>query len=402
MIKVLHVVGGSSKNGAFKGAYILHKALLDLNIDSKVINDLEEKNTSQNLEKGIIYAYKSFFDEVRFKVKILIEKAIKSLFLPSPRETFTLSFFGLDITKIEEYKNADIIHFHWLSQGFVSLKSLSKINKPAVWTMRDMWVFTGGPHYSMDFERYENSFLSNFVKKFKKKVFKNNFQFIAVSNWIKDKAKNSDVLKNHKVIKIDNNIEVKDFRIIDKENARNFLGISTKKKVILYGAQNPQSKRKGWDVFVETLKIIDKSNYYLLIFGNFWSQKILDDIGLEYKNLGFIDDQNKLNNIYCSSDIFVGSSLQDAWPKTFAEAMLCGTPVVCFKNTSISEVVDHKKNGYVVENIQPKDLKSGIEWLAANNEDKKLSNNARQKIFEFDSRKIAKKYIDLYENILEK
>ena len=364
MIKVLHVVGGSSKNGAFKGAYILHKALLDLNIDSKVINDLEDKNTSQNLEKGIIYAYKSFFDEINFKVKILIEKTIKSLFLPSPRETFTLGFFGLDITKIEEYKNADIIHFHWLNQGFISLKSLSKIKKPTVWTMRDMWVFTGGSHYSMDFERYENSYLSNFIKQFKKKVFKDNFQFIAVSNWIKDKAKNSIVLKNREVIKIDNNIEIKDFRIIDKVKARNFLGISTKKNVILYGAQNPQSKRKGWDVFVETLKILDKSNYYLLIFGNFWSQKILDDIGFEYKNLGFIDDQNKLNNIYSSSDIFVGSSLQDAWPKTFAEAMLCGTPVVCFKNTSISEVVDHKKNGFVVENIQPHELKNGIEWIS--------------------------------------
>ena len=387
MIKVLHVVGGSSKNGAFKGAYILHKALLDLNIDSKVINDLEDKNTNQNLEKGIIYAYKSFFDELSFKVKIFIEKTIKTFFLPSPRETFTLSFFGLDVTKLEEYKNADIIHFHWLNQGFISLKSLSKINKPAVWTMRDMWVFTGGSHYSMDFERYENSYLSNFVKKFKKKVFKDNFQFIAVSNWIKDKAKNSIVLKNREVIKIDNNIEIKDFRVIDKAEARNFLGILTEKKVILYGAQNPQSKRKGWDVFVETLKILDKSNYYLLIFGNFWSQKILDDIGLEYKNLGYIDDQNKLNNIYSSSDIFVGSSLQDAWPKTFAEAMLCGTPVVCFNNTSISEVVDHKKNGYVVENIQPHELKNGIEWLATNNEDKKLSNNARQKIFEFDSKK---------------
>tara|TARA_Y100001935_G_C17273766_1_gene493471 strand:- start:8 stop:1216 length:1209 start_codon:yes stop_codon:yes gene_type:complete len=402
MIKVLHVVGGSSKNGAFKGAYILHKALLDLNIDSKVINDLEDKNTNQNLEKGIIYAYKSFFDELSFKVKIFIEKTIKTFFLPSPRETFTLSFFGLDVTKLEEYKNADIIHFHWLNQGFISLKSLSKINKPAVWTMRDMWVFTGGSHYSMDFERYENSYLSNFVKKFKKKVFKDNFQFIAVSNWIKDKAKNSIVLKNREVIKIDNNIEIKDFRVIDKAEARNFLGILTEKKVILYGAQNPQSKRKGWDVFVETLKILDKSNYYLLIFGNFWSQKILDDIGLEYKNLGYIDDQNKLNNIYSSSDIFVGSSLQDAWPKTFAEAMLCGTPVVCFNNTSISEVVDHKKNGYVVENIQPHELKNGIEWLATNNEDKKLSNNARQKIFEFDSKKIAKKYIDLYMNILKK
>lgn len=402
MIKVLHIVGGSSKNGAFKGAYILHKALLDLNIDSKVINDLEDKNINQKIERKINYAYKGFLDEINFKVKILLEKIIKSIFLPSPRETFTLSFFGLDITKLEEYKNADIIHFHWLSQGFIRLKSLSKISKPAVWTMRDMWVFTGGSHYSMDFERYENSYLSNFVKKFKKKVFNDNFQFVAVSNWIKNYAKNSVVLKNRQVIKIDNNIEIKDFRVIDKIKARNFLKISTKKKVILYGAQNPQSKRKGWDVFVETLKTLDKSNYYLLIFGNFWSQKILDVIGLEYKNFGFIDDQNKLNNIYSSSDIFVGSSLQDAWPKTFAEAMLCGTPVVCFKNTSISEVVDHKKNGYVVENIEPLDLKSGIEWLARNNEDKKLSNNARQKIFEFDSKKIAKKYIDLYENILKK
>ena len=37
-IKVLHVVGGSFNDGAYKGANILHKALLDLNIDSKLLN----------------------------------------------------------------------------------------------------------------------------------------------------------------------------------------------------------------------------------------------------------------------------------------------------------------------------------------------------------------------------
>ena len=55
----------------------------------------------------------------------------------------------------QAYKNADIIHIHWLSDGFINLKSISKISKPIVWTMRDMWPFTGGSHYTMEFEKYE-------------------------------------------------------------------------------------------------------------------------------------------------------------------------------------------------------------------------------------------------------
>ena len=36
-IKVLHIVGGHSENGAFKGAKILHKALLKAKIKSKIL-----------------------------------------------------------------------------------------------------------------------------------------------------------------------------------------------------------------------------------------------------------------------------------------------------------------------------------------------------------------------------
>ena len=161
MIKVLHVVGGSSVNGAFKGAHILHKALLELNVDSKILNDSKDIN---NFDNKIIYINKNIFRKFSSKIYVGIEKILKSIFLPSPRETFTLSFFGTDITKLKEYEEADIIHFHWLSQGFINLKSLSKITKPVVWTMRDMWVFTGGSHYSMDFEKCENSYLSKLIQ----------------------------------------------------------------------------------------------------------------------------------------------------------------------------------------------------------------------------------------------
>ena len=139
----------------------------------------------------------------------------------------------------------------------------------------------------------------------------------------------------------------------------------------------------------------------MLIFGSFWSQKILDEIGIEYKSLGFIDDTNILNSAYSSPDIFVASSIEDGWPKTFAEAMYFGTPVVCFANTSISEIIDHKKNGYIVKDFNSNQLKDGIDWLCKEIENNNFNRNeAKLKISEYGADKIARKYIQLYKNIL--
>ena len=403
-IKVLHIVGGSTANGAYIGASILHKALLDQGVSSKLLNDTCNKKDQikiNSFDKSIIFIIKNFLQILMNKFFIISEKILKSIFLHSPRETFTLGFFGFDITKVKEYKEADIVHIHWLNQGFINLKSLSKIDKPVVWTMRDMWAFTGGSHYSMDFEKYENSYLSQVIQKYKKKKYNKNFQFVAVSNWLKNKAKRSLILADYKVMKIDNNIELKNFDLITKKEARSILNINTKKQIILYGAQNPQSKRKGWNIFVNSLKKLEKSSFFLLIFGSFWSQEVLDKIGIEYKVLGFINNRKILNATYRSADIFVASSIQDAWPKTFAEAMYCGAPTICFNNTSIAEIVDHKINGYVVQEFNPTSLKEGIVWISKEiKKNNLMSINATNKISNFSSKIIAQKYIDLYKNLL--
>ena len=398
-IKVLHIVGGKFTNGAVKGAKILHEALLENNIESKFVNDTP-LNTKR-IDKNIFFVNYTYLNILFNKICVLTEKVLKTLFLHSPRETFTLSFFGRDITKLEEYKTADIIHIHWLNQGFIKLSSISKIKKPVVWTLRDMWAFTGGSHYTMDFEKYEKSKLSTIIKNFKKKSYKKSFYFIAISDWLKNKALQSDVLREFNVDRIYNNIDLKKFNNINKKQGKDFLNINTDKKIILYGANNPQSKRKGWDIFVESLKKLDKSKYYLLIFGNFWSHKTLDKIGFEYKSLGFIDDTKILNSVYSCADLFVASSIQDGWPKTFAEAMYCKTPVICFSNTSIAEIVNHKINGYVVQNFDSNQLKDGIEWLSIEIDNNNLNvESVKNRIEEFASDKIAKKYIKLYEKIL--
>ncbi len=398
-MKVLHIVGGKLNNGAVKGAKILHEALLEQKIDSLFINDTP--SNSKEIKKKILFINNTPLKKFLYSVAVIVEKLLKSLFLHSPRETFTLSILGRDITKFKEYKKADIIHIHWLSQGFIKLKSLSKIEKPVVWTLRDMWAFTGGSHYTMDFEKYEKGQISRSIKKFKKKNYKKNFNFVAISDWLKDKAQESEVLREFNVKRIYNNIDLKKFNKISKDESKNLLKITTKKNIILYGANNPQSKRKGWNIFVETLKKLDKSKYFLLVFGNFWSQKTLDEVGVEYKSLGYINDFKILNAVYSCADLFVASSIEDGWPKTFAEAMYCETPVICFAKTSIAEIVDHKINGFIVENFDPEKLKSGIDWIIDEKKNNNLKGiNAKIKIKEFGANEIAKKYIELYKEIL--
>ena len=400
-INVLHIVGGKKTNGVFKGAYILHEALLNLKVNSKILNDENSNENNLTDYMNLINFNNSVYSNFLRNIFIFVEKIIKTIFLHSPRETFTLNFLGFDLTKSKEYKKADIIHIHWLSEGFINLRSISKIKKPVIWTVRDMWPFTGGSHYTMDFEKYEKSTLAKYVRKFKKNCYKRNICFVTPSNWIKKIAQQSEILQNKKIIQIDNNIDLKNFSSLPKDKAREKLKISTKKKIILYGAQNPQSKRKGWDLFIDALRQIDKKDYFLLIFGKFWSHKILEEIGIEYKSMGFINETNLLNEVYSSADLFVASSIHDAWPKTFAEAMYCGTPVVCFDNTSISEIVDHKKSGYVVNDFSSDGLKKGIEWLANEvNKNSLINKHAMEKILNYEPKIIASKYIKIYNQLI--
>ena len=400
-MKILHIVGGNNFDGAFEGAKILHKSLNELGLDSKILND-SSKNISEQNQK-IILPNKNISSKVINKIYIYIEKILKSIFLPSPRSTFTIGLFGFNITKFKEFKDADIVHIHWLNQGFINLKSISKINKPIVWTMRDMWPFTGGSHYSMDFVNYEKGFISKIIQNYKKKIYKNNIQFIAISNWLRDEAKKSVVLKDHNIQTIYNNIDFRNIEKISRGEAKSILKIITKKKIILYGAVNPQNNRKGWNIFLETIKKLDKSKYFLLIFGNFWSQNRLDKIGIEYKSVGFIKEKKILNAAYHCSDIFVFSSIQDAFGKTWAEAIACDLPVVCFSKTPAAEILEHKINSYIVNEINSDSLKDGIEWISSKIDEGKFSKNFKKdKVYEFDQINIAKRYIQLYESLLNK
>ncbi len=57
---------------------------------------------------------------------------------------------GIDITSTPEFKQADVIHLHWINQGMLSLRDIRRVldsGKPVVWTLHDLWPCTGICHY---------------------------------------------------------------------------------------------------------------------------------------------------------------------------------------------------------------------------------------------------------------
>ena len=149
---------------------------------------------------------------------------------------------------------------------------------------------------------------------------------------------------------------------------------------------------------LKALEYLDKNKYFILIFGKMWNFEKLIKTNFEFKYLGYISKKEQLRNIYNSGDVFVIPSIQDAFPKTFIEAMLCGLPVVAFKNTSISHVNIHKKTGYNAKFNNSKDFSNGIEYVIDN---KKLKKNARNQVLKnFNPDQVTEKYIKLYHELL--
>ena len=124
---------------------------------------------------------------------------------------------------------------------------------------------------------------------------------------------------------------------------------------------------------------------------------------IEYIKLGFINDQNFQRKLYSISDVFVASSLQEGFPKTVAESILCKTPVVYFKETAVEDICENKViGGYGAEYCNSKDLAEGIKWiLDKKNYNDSLVDKASEKILKnFNSEILIKKYIDLYNSVI--
>ena len=412
-MKVLHIQAGSLDSGSAKGAYQLHSSLLDIGIDSKLLSTY---SSSVNDKSLVSISSKSKFLLLKQKVSQKLAN-LSLLAYPNRKQwIFSTGFSGINISSLKEFQESDIIHLHWIN-GLLPLNFFSQISKPIVWTLRDMWPFTGGCHYSMGCSAYlkecgsctqlNSKFdfdLSNFVLSQKKRYLKSNITPVAISKWLQAEASQSQVFSNYNVRFIRNCIDLSSFFPDDRSLLRIKLGINDETKILLIGAQNIADFYKGFDLFAEALSLMKLSRLHILSFGDI-PDDFFKSFRVHHTNLGFLRDPSLLRSAYSSADVFVAPSRMEAFGKTLAESLACGTPVVCFVATGPKDIVDHKKTGFKASPYSPLDLASGIEWILNLHPVQYMNMRAecRQTAFKlYNSNSIALEYSQLYSDILEK
>ena len=101
-----------------------------------------------------------------------------------------------------------------------------------------------------------------------------------------------------------------------------------------------------------------------------------------------------LNQIYNLSDLIAVPSFHENLSNTILESLSSGAPVVAFKIGGNAELIDHKKNGYLAEFLNEKDLARGISWVLENLNNSNLNINSRERAEKYFSEEvIVKKYI---------
>lgn len=318
---------------------------------------------------------------------------------------------GTDISKLPEVREADIIHLHWINQGGLSLRNIQKLQtlgKPIVWTMHDMWPFTGICHHAYECTAYEKQCgqcplasdrLAANVYEHKQRAW-HKIHFVGCSEWIASLAQRSGLTKDSKMHSIPNPIDTNLYSPITKQEAKKNLGLDAEKKYVLFGAMNTTAPMKGFRYLLEADELLHEENIQYLVVGKN-SAELIAQLKHEGIDLGYVSDEQQKALIYNAADVFITPSLAENLPNMLMEAMSCGTPCVGFNIGGIPEMIDHQFNGYVARYKDAEDLARGIEWvLSAKNN---LGVEASKKVLNtYSEEKVANQYIALYKSILTK
>ena len=411
-MKILIVNASDIQGGAARAAYRLHKSLLAKNIDSQML--VQSKSSDDFTVISENKQIKKYF----YKARPVIDSLLVRYYKQRTNTLFSASWLPLSnvVDKINEI-NPDIVHLHWICGGMIRIEDIARIKAPIVWSLHDMWAFTGGCHYDEECEGYKESCgackvlssnkkndLSKKVFKRKQKIFnqKKDIVIVGLSNWLNKCSKSSTLLKDKKHINIPNPIDTNIFKLFDKEKARGLWNLPQDKQLVLFGAMRATSDpRKGFKELNDAMNKLDKnSNMEFVVFGSSKPQDA-PSFGFKTHYLGSLADEVSLVTLYSAVDVMIVPSLQENLSNTIMESLACGTPVVGFDIGGNSDMIEHRKNGYLAKPFDTTDLKDGIEWIFNASNYDELCVNAREKVLrEFDSKVVARKYIKLYEEIL--
>lgn len=312
--------------------------------------------------------------------------------------------------------DCDVLHLHWVQAEMLSIADIGRIKKPIVWTLHDMWGFSGAEHYTEDYRwrdgytrenrpQYESRLdVNRWTWARKYKHWKQPMHIVAPSRWLAQCVRESVLMRDWPVSVIPNPIDTELWKPLEKNFARELFGLPKDVPLLLFGAKGgSKDPRKGFDLLLEALDCMRNDprvrEMELVVFGQS-SPELPPDLGFPIHYTGHLFDDVSLRSLYSAADAIVVPSRQEAFGQTASEAHACGTAVIAFNIGGLRDIVEHNRTGYLARAFDPEDLANGIVKIIAQSVKTSFSTHARERAINlFDSNLIASIYKQIYQDI---
>lgn len=416
-MKIVSLSTFDIQGGAARAAYRLHQGLNQISVESWILSKLkysqDERVVGAKLTSGT--------EQVKAGLRVVLDQLPLKFYPTRGKQMFCPNWLPYKIIPQINLLNPDIINLHWIGSGYIQIETLAKFNQPLVWTLHDMWSFTGGCNYNQDCTKFTDACgacpllnsskeqdLSRQIWQRKYKAWQNlNLTIVTPSQWLADSARKSRLFGDRRVEVIPYGLDTEIYRPIEQSTARKLLQLPQDKQLVLFLSLNATSdQRKGFHLLQQALQHLSHSagqdQLELMVVGASAPENP-PELGFKAHYLGFLGDDLTLALAYSAADVFVAPSLQDNLPNTVLEAIACGTPCVAFDIGGMPDMIDHQQNGYLAKPFVIEDLTAGISWVLSDyTRLKTLGHSARAKAEQEFALKIqARRYQQLYQEILD-
>ncbi|WP_456323238.1 glycosyltransferase family 4 protein [Hydrogenimonas sp.] len=133
------------------------------------------------------------------------------------------------------------------------------------------------------------------------------------------------------------------------------------------------TKQKGFDILLKTFAEVTKKlpKWHLVILGEGPKRKELEKLSKDLNINDKVSMPGRVKNPYGilkKADIYIMSSRFEGFPVALCEAMGVGLPCISFDcPTGPSDIIQHKKNGLLINYLDNKQLENSMIILAENN-----------------------------------
>lgn len=316
-------------------------------------------------------------------------------------------------------KTPDIINLHWVSRWldlpsfFASLPT----EIPVVWSLHDMNPVTGGCHHAGDCQRFTQQCghcpqlkqpgAKDDAHQFfqtKARLYQHaNLHFVGNSEWTTAQVQRSALGRYARSCHtIPLGVDANQFRPVNKQAARQALGLAADRFVVGFACADFNDPNKGGALLAQALgALAGQTPITLLTFGSGKFPPIGN--GVEVVELGVLSAPRVQSLFYSAADVFAAPSRIESFGLTALEAMACGTPVVAFRTGGLPDVVIDGETGLLEDHIgSVAGLTEKLRWFLQHPDERQTMGAAARARVEthLTDTLMADRYVKLYQSLL--